>query len=185
MSEHVGIFDRLFGLVDDEGYLNNLGTNLLVGLVARIKPEQWGAAFIPLKKMGVHVAVELAIIDKNKVLMTWRDDKHFKGWHLPGTYLQQGESLSEAAQRCAMREINVSVEAIRQLSTFNNTDNQRFHDVTILLHCALTHAYPDKGQWFTEKPMELIYPQRKYWSAIQHVLTPPTKSRPEIGMPWY
>ncbi len=185
MSKHVEIFDRLFGLVDHEGYLNNLGTDLLVGLLARIKPEQWGAAFIPLKKMGVHAAVELAIIDKDKVFMTWREDEHFKGWHLPGTYLQQGEVLAEAVYRCAMREINVSVEAIRQLSTFNNTDNQRFHDVTILLHCALTHAYPDKGQWFAEKPIELIYPQRKYWPYIYRALMPPAKSRLEIGMPWY
>lgn len=161
-----------FGLIGDDGYLNEDGAHLLVGLVQRLKPGQWGEAFIPLKKCGVHCAIELVVIREKKVLLVWRDDEHFTGWHTPGSYLDQGESWQDVATRCARKELGVDVTVIKDLKTFNNTDNLRFHDETILLLCCLMGDEPTAGQWFDECPPNLIYPHKKYWPEIAALISP-------------
>ena len=165
--------DRLSGFIDNNsGYLNEAGTHLLVELLDHLKLGQWGDAFVPLKKCGVHCAIELIIICEKKVLLTWRNDRYFKGWHTPGSYLDQGESWQDAATRCAWKEISARVHVIQDLKTFNNTDNSRFHDQTTLLLCSLAGDKPKMGQWFAECPPDLIYPHKKYWPIIATIITP-------------
>lgn len=161
--------NEFVGLLDDEGYLNETGQEKLTRFLDRLRPGRWGKAFIPLKKMGVHCAIELVVIRNGKVLLTWRDDKFFTGWHTPGTYLEQGETWQDAAQRCADREIKARVDVIRVLDAHNHPDSPRFHDVCILLLCGMV-GEPQTGQWFSEMPPDLIPVHQKYWPAIESAL---------------
>ena len=172
MPKHTRIASKLSGFTDNDGYLTSRGIRLLVQLLKHLKLEQWGEAFIPLKKCGVHCAVELIIIHQRKVLLTWRNDRYFKGWHTPGSYLNQGESWQDAATRCARREIGVDVDVVQDVKTFNNVDNLRFHDQTTLLLCSLAGDEPMAGQWFKTCPPDLIYPHEKYWPVIASIISP-------------
>lgn len=160
---------ELTNLLDNDGYLNETGQEKLVWFLDHLRPGRWGKAFIPLKKMGVHCAIELVVIRNGKVLLTWRDDKFFTGWHTPGTYLEQEETWQDAAQRCANREIKARVDAIRVIDTHNHPDSPRFHDVCVLLLCKMV-GEPQTGQWFSECPADLIPVHQKYWPAIEKEL---------------
>lgn len=151
--------------------VNTQGKQLLIALLKHLEPGHWEEAFIPLKKMGVSCAVELVIISGRGVLLTWRDDVFFTGWHTPGTYLDQGETWEMAAKRCAKRELGVDVSVVRPLPPpMNNTDNPRFHDITVLLLCCITEGMPAKGRWFTQCPQDLIPVHQKYWPVIAPLL---------------
>ena len=166
-----------FGFIDQNGYLSKEGSRLLGYLLMHVEPGNWGEAFIPLKKMGVHCAVELVILDGRGVFLTWRDDAFFTGWHTPGTYLWQGETWEVAAKRCAKRELGVDVSIIRPLCPpMNNTDNPRFHDVTVLLLCCITQGIPVEWRWFVACPEDMIPSQQKYWPAIAPLLILPSFS---------
>lgn len=161
--------DEFLNLLDNEGYLNDAGQEKLVRFLDRLRPGRWGKAFIPLKKKGVHCAIELVIVQNGKVLLTWRDDKFFCGWHTPGTYLEQKETWQNAAQRCADREIKARVDVIRVIDTHNHPESPRFHDVSVLLLCSIV-GEPQTGQWFSECPADLIPVHKKYWPAIDSAL---------------
>lgn len=162
------------GCIGDNGYLNRQGRHLLIELLEHLEPGNWGEVFIPLKKMGVSCAAELVIISGRGVLLTWRDDTFFTGWHTPGMYLNQDETWEMAANRCAKRELGVEVSVVRSLSPpMNNTDNPRFHDVTVLLLCCITQGTPSEGRWFTSCPENLIPVQKKYWPVIASLFVLP------------
>lgn len=171
-------------LLGDDGYLNEAGQDALVLFLERLNPKRWGKAFIPLKKKGVHTAIELVIVWDGKVLLTWRDDKFFRGWHTPGTYLEQGETWQDAAQRCADRELKTKVYVVNDLKSFNHPESPRFHDHCTLLLCDIV-GEPQTGQWFSEMPQDLIPVHQKYWPTIQTAIinhTQDVKTRSLIAM---
>lgn len=158
-------------LLTAEGYLNEYGTDLLIELLGRLESGRHGKAFIPLKKAaGVPVAVELVIVRSGKVLLTHRDDPFFKGWHTPGTYMEQGESWQDAAQRCANKEVKTNIRVLRVLEPINHPDSPRFHDVSVLLLCEIVDGEPQAGEWFSECPADLIGVHRPYWPIIEQCL---------------
>lgn len=162
--------DEFFGLLDDDGYLNEAGQEKLVRFLKRLHPERWGKAFIPLKELDPPVAIELIIIRDGKVLLTWRTDSFFTGWHTPGSYLKKGETWQDAAQRCADREIKARVDVMCVLTAHNHPDSPRFHDVCILLLCEIGEGEPQTGEWFSEMPPDMIPEHRKYWPTIEKEL---------------
>ena len=57
------------------------------------------------------IAVNVAVIHGNKVLLTQRDD--FESWILPGGGVEDGESIAQAAIRETKEETGLDVELIR------------------------------------------------------------------------
>lgn len=52
------------------------------------------------------VNVDLLIKNKkDQVLLSWRDDHLFYGWHLPGRCVRFKETLSDAVKQCSLLEI--------------------------------------------------------------------------------
>lgn len=161
-----------------ERYLNEYGTDLLIALLGRLQPGRHGKAFIPLKKAaGVPVAVELVIVRGGKVLLTYRDDPFFKGWHTPGTYMEQGESWQDAAQRCADKEVKAKIHVLRVLEPVNHPDSPRFHDVSVLLLCEIIEGEEQAGEWFAECPADLIEVHRPFWPMIERCLAGSERNR--------
>lgn len=157
-------------LVDGE-YLNDAGTDLLLALLTKLRPGRWERAFIPLRSLMVTVACELIIIQDGKVLLTYRYDKHFSGWHTPGTYIEPGEDLQATVQRCATRELGeVKVQFVRMIGGVNHPKSARFHDLSVLALCNLVEGEPSAGGWFNECPEDLIPDHREYWPIIKSFL---------------
>lgn len=173
-----GVDSRLIG---DDGFLNEEGVDALCALLEKLNPDFHGDAFIPMRrKVGVVVAVELVIVREGKVLLSYRDDKHFTGWHTPGTYQRQDETWQDTATRCAGRELERPVKILRSLLPQDNPDSPRFHDVSILLLCEMEglpsllmrggSPKPGYCRWFSDCPEDLISVHRKFWPEIAKVL---------------
>lgn len=158
--------------LDQNSQLNLDGVDLLIRLLEKLPREQWGAAFVPLKKMGVHVAADVLIVKDGKALLTWRSDPYFTGWHVPGSYLFQGEDWRNVALRCARNELGIAVELIRLLAVFNHPDSSRFHDVSVLLLCrpCTDPTKSERIRWFGECPPDIIPVHKKLWPTIADCL---------------
>ena len=157
---------------DSDGYLAEPGLDLLIELLANVRPHNHGKAFVPLvKALGlVPAGVEIILVDNHQVYLTHRDDEHFTGWHTPGGYLHQREEYADAANRVAQRELGCSVEVVRELATVSHVGTPRFHDVSILLLCKIADQEPQGGEWFAACPPDLLDVQAMYWPHIQQAL---------------
>jgi len=63
-----------------------------------------------------NIAVNVAIIQENRILLTQRDD--FETWILPGGGVEEGESLARAAIREAKEETGLDVELTRLVGIY-------------------------------------------------------------------
>ncbi|MBI2053860.1 MAG: NUDIX domain-containing protein [Candidatus Staskawiczbacteria bacterium] len=54
--------------------------------------------------------VEVIITKPNssEFLLTFRNDKWWHGWHIPGSYIRIGESIQEACNRVAKNEVKIN-----------------------------------------------------------------------------
>lgn len=160
----------LDGLVlNDKGMLNDAGLELLASFLEhlpKVHQGKWKKAFVPMVSKLVRICVDLAVIRTGRVLMKIRDDEFFKGWECPGGSLGPGESWEDAAERFGREEFGIKVRFLKKLETFNNTDNPRAQDVTVLLLCEPMEE-PKEGQWFDHCPENMIPVHQKYWSLIE------------------
>ena len=132
-------------------------------------PRIPGPLFLPTMGKVVPACVELVLIRNKRVLLTYRNDKFFTGYHTPGTYIAPGETWQQAAQRCSDKEINVKIISARPLMPVNHPDSPRFHDLSNLIHCEF-EGEPKAGKWFSECPIDLIEIHKPYWRYIEPLL---------------
>lgn len=79
------------------------------------------------------LAVIVAVIHENKVLLTKRED--FEVWCLPGGGVEEGESLAEAGIREAKEETGLDVELTRLVGVYSRMGGG-MHDVHAVLYAA-------------------------------------------------
>jgi ADP-ribose pyrophosphatase YjhB (NUDIX family) len=145
---------------------------LVVALLRLLDPRNHGKAFVPLvRRLGlVPASVEIILVRDGQVYLTYRDDKFFTGWHTPGGYPRQRERYQDAVQRVAQRELGCSVEIERELGFVDHVDTPRFHDISLLVLCRVTDKEPQGGQWFAERPADLLEVHAMYWPYIEKEL---------------
>lgn len=128
--------------------------------------------FFELMRKMVPLSVELILVRDGMVYLTYRTDKFFTGWHLPGTYREPRRSLIEDMQRCATKELgsNVRITSALNVGFFEHPESPRFHDACILIRCEF-EGEPHGGQWFSECPPDLIEEHRVYWPVVAEQLS--------------
>jgi ADP-ribose pyrophosphatase YjhB (NUDIX family) len=67
------------------------------------------------------IAVNVAVLDQDKVLLTQRED--FETWILPSGSVGQGESLAQAAIRVANEQTGLDVELTRLVGVYSRLSN--------------------------------------------------------------
>lgn len=117
-------------------------------------PEQLFEAFLP---KAVCAIVELVVRNKaGKILLTWRDDKFYRGWHIPGGFMGVGESLEQAAQRIAKRELGSTVKHLAFVGNFNYRNmDPRSHSFSIV-HTCTSEQTPKNGRYFSVAEIKKI-----------------------------
>lgn len=123
------------------------------------------------------LAVIVAVIDDNKILLTKRED--FEVWCLPGGGVEDGESLAEAGIREAKEETGIDVELTSLVGVYSRVGGM-WNDV----HAVLFRARPIGGELklqpgetievayfpFDQIPEELLYGhQQRILDAINDV----------------
>lgn len=87
--------------------LNEIEKKELVILLEKIEnTEIRGEIWHQLVKKFITVPVELCILDdQNRVLLVYRKDREFDGYHMPGSVVNDWETVDEALARLVQSEI--------------------------------------------------------------------------------
>ncbi len=84
------------------------------------------------------LAVNVAVIHENKILLTQRDD--FETWILPSGGVEDGESIAQAAIRETKEETGLDVELIKLVGIYSRLSNM------VPVHVILFEAKPIGGE---------------------------------------
>lgn len=100
--------------------------------------------------------------DRGEMLLTWRHDQFYKGWHIPGGIIRFKETAAERIKAVALAELGAAVEADATPCELHEKQNcerdVRGHFISLLYATRLTSdldasrkchdvARPDNGQW--------------------------------------
>ncbi|MBU2540191.1 NUDIX hydrolase [Patescibacteria group bacterium] len=115
-------------------------------------PEE---VFLFISKITPMINVDLLIKDeKGRTLLSWRDDKYQKGWHVPGGIIRFKEKAETRILKVAKQEIGAKIKfdhtpiAIYQLMAKQDT---RGHFIYLLYKCFLSSRFPLKNRGLSSK----------------------------------
>ena len=152
------------------------------------------------------VNVDLLIFnDKNQMLLSWRDDKHYgAGWQIPGGIIRMMESIDERIQKTALREIGCEVEydpepiivhenIVEMEGKGLNNQLERAHNIALLYKCRVPNGFViengskrecEEGflRWFDELPEDILECHKGEWlgDIVDRIKEVATKNH-EVG----
>lgn len=138
----------------------------LARLLKRVVEDDRG--FIPdpayevIHKLVPWPAVEVLIYDKQgRFLLTYRDDKNFIGWHIPGGYMKPGEDFHQACtrniqkERIAQEVINIQLIAS---SVWLEGEHPFGYPISLIFACQISDEIAEREnlRWFSNIPNNVI-----------------------------
>lgn len=122
--------------------------------------------FNRIVKLVPFAACELVIMNKRgEFLLTWRDDKYWRGWHCPGGLLRFKEPFEERIQAVARHELGIHISSWKFMDVFNYLDDPRGHTVALVFLCK-TPDVPKTGKFFKKIPKNILKHHRQYLERI-------------------
>jgi len=157
---------------DPDAGLSSAAIAALAGQLRQLAVEGRGIPHLPapilaaLRDLAPIVVVELCIVDaQGAVLLTWRDDEHWRGWHFPGGFMGPGESVAEACARVAQRELGAAF-VLGGVVGVESWPSHPFASPVALLCRGTLDGPPSDGRFFAEVPADLIVEQRAYFASL-------------------
>ena len=156
----------------------------------RLVPDARPGLPLPLfylaSRLTPMVAVDLLIRDAaGAVLLTWRDDRFYSGWHVPGGIIRFKETWADRLRAVAKEELGATVEAdAAPLEVYEKQHQERDvrgHFIALLFRVRLTSgpspalactdlAHPGVGQWAWHRTFpERMIPQH---AVYRHFFAP-------------
>lgn len=145
--------------------------------------------FLLISSLIPIVNVDLLIIERKQILLSWRDDPFYgKGWHIPGGCIRFGETMEERVQKTAINEIGTTMtidqepiavrDVIRPPVKGLKDKNTRGHNLAILFRCYLPDNFiidnhgkekTENGylQWFDKLPDNLLSVHDVYKNVLK------------------
>lgn len=151
--------------------LNQKEIKQLSGLVKKINRPQDGlpqGVFNALTKIVPFVACELVIMGERGLLLTWRNDEWWTGWHVPGGLLHYGEDFVERLKKVAQIELGVKLKRVKFLFPMNYKKTARGHDVSLVFLGVLAKS-PQTGKFFKAMPKDIILEHKELWRRIKQL----------------
>jgi ADP-ribose pyrophosphatase YjhB (NUDIX family) len=134
--------------------------------------------FLFISRLVPMANVDLLIYDdEGRILLTWREEIHGAGWHVPGGMIRYKETAEERVRATALEELGAEVEfedppIFEQI--IEPERRVRGHHVSLLYKCRLvsspspairyTRGEPERGQWawHTRCPENMIAAHKRY-----------------------
>ena len=141
----------------------------LVSLLKKIDKPHDGLpqpVFCALCDVIPFVACELVVVGKKGILLTWREDKWWKGWHFPGGLLRYRESFDERIQKVAFDELGINLTSYKFLFPINYSQGVRGHSVSLVFLCE-TAMVPKDGKFFKKMPKNIIEAHKELWDKVR------------------
>lgn len=128
----------------------------LAGLLGKIEWPMPKEVFYALLRCTVSVPIELAVIDdKGYVLMFYRKDEEYDGYHMPGTVLRDNEDVSNALRRLLASElVGANISAPQNIGWIEiprgsgHGENPTRHEISLIFLARLHGEYQGKGGEF-------------------------------------
>jgi len=115
--------------------------------------------FDAIIKIVPQVAVEALIVDNinhpKKILVTWRKDNNYTGWHFPGGFIRFGSSFNKTLRDVIKREIGVEIKKIKDTGVKYSKTDKRGHTVGLVFLVEIA-GKPTVGKWFSSVPKKLL-----------------------------
>lgn len=141
-------------------------------IIGKIKSPEKGLkqeVFDALCPVTTHVACELVIMNRaREVLLTWRKDGLWQGWHFSGGLLRFKESFFNRLKITARQELGVKLLSAKFLFPLNYTNSARGHDVSYVFLCRIK-GKPKDGKWFKAMPKNIIFEHKKLWKKLKQL----------------
>ena len=132
---------------------------------------------------GLHLAVsfpylEVAIVRRNskgkvEILLAYREDQDWKGWHIPGGLFRTNLNIEEIGNQIALRELNTGVEFLAKGTwekwMSHHPHGKPFSHIAIFKPTELGVEKTDV-RWFSKPPENLINDGGKHRAFIESIL---------------
>lgn len=148
-------------------------TKQLVKLLGKIKNSHLGLpqeVFEALVRLVPFVSCELVITNRRKeILLTYRYDKWWRGWHFPGGLMRLHESFEERIKKTAQAELGARVKSFSFLFPVNYNRGPRGHAVSLVFLCKI-RSQPKDGKFFKTMPRDIIPEHRTVWRQAKPLI---------------
>ena len=111
------------------------------------------------------VACELVIVGPQGMLLTWRQDRWWKGWHFPGGILRYRENFEDRIAKVASSELGIRITDYKLIFPINFNKSKRCHAVSLVFLCH-TDDTPKHGKYFTKMPKDIIPEHKELWKKV-------------------
>ncbi len=153
--------------------LNTKETKQLVSLLKKIDKPHEGLPqpiFDALCGVVPFVACELVVVNENnEMLMVWRHDKWWRGWHFPGGLLRYRESFEERLERVAWDEMGINLTSYKFLFAKDCSQSVRGSATSLVFVCQ-TAMTPTHGKFFKKMPKNIIEAHKELWNRVSKSL---------------
>lgn len=149
--------------------LNKQELKQLCGLLKKIDNPHEGLpqpVFDALCDVVPFVACELVVHGPKGLLLVWRDDEWWHGWHFPGGLLRFRESFEERIQAVAWKELGVNISKVKFLYPKDCSQGTRNHCVSLVFLCE-TEMKPKRGKFFKKMPKNIIDAHKEFWRNVE------------------
>lgn len=103
--------------------------------------------------------IEAIVVDNidgpSKILVTWRDDEHYHGWHFPGGYIRFGDNYEQTVKKVINRELQAGVKKLKFTGVLISNVDSRGHTLGAVFLVELD-VNSTKGEWFNHVPKNLL-----------------------------
>lgn len=147
-------------------------TEQLVFLLGKIENPHNGlpqAVFDALCSVIPFIACEVIVMNKKgELLLTWREDQWWQGWHFPGGLLRYRETVDHRIKKIAFDELGASITSCKFLFPMNYTKSSRSGGISLVFLCK--SSKPIQGTFFKTMPNDIIPEHRVLWKNIQKMI---------------
>ena len=111
--------------------------------------------FETIIKIVPQIAVEAIVVDSiakpKKVLLIWRKDENYKGWHFPGGFIRFGEKPADRLKIVVKKELGAKLLKYKRLSGIYTLIDSMGHTISLCYLAEINKKNHPRGRWFLRK----------------------------------